>query len=388
MFKALSITVKINVIVVLAVFAVCFGLLGIANALMDRAIMTDLAQRADTVDAALLDVITADSFASINSAEDTVLPLYTENQQYLSYVRALVNAQYLYTAKQDGAGRFVYIVDGLDTGDPRFKLPGELVARDTAADLEACVAGGGVYIYRHAVHDVKWGYVDVMYCPVHNADGTVAGVIGLAYSVNDVVRTFRQVSFYSIVASVVLACMACLLAHAFLRKVTEPYYKKLAYNDFVSGLPNRLAYEHRFRDYEVSGASLENVTLVIFDLNNLKEINDAYGHRIGDIAIKQTARILNDAFLQLGGAYRIGGDEFAVFAECENPADVRQLIDSLYAEDRLIHKDKGLHFNAACGAATFDPNVDKNLHDVFDRADYLMYENKRLTKGIAGMDGK
>ena len=167
-----------------------------------------------------------------------------------------------------------------------------------------------------------------------------------------------------------------------IKKVTEPYLKKLLYNDFLTGLPNRLAYEHRFRDYEMSGAPLDNVSIVIFDMNNLKEINDAYGHSVGDIALHQTAAIIGGAFKQYGGVYRIGGDEIAAFIEKEPPEFIQTIIDGLLIKEYFIYKD--MRLDIACGAATFDPETDKNLHDIFDRADKRMYEHKKLRKTQRG----
>jgi diguanylate cyclase (GGDEF)-like protein len=56
----------------------------------------------------------------------------------------------------------------------------------------------------------------------------------------------------------------------------------------------------------------EGYVIVTFDLNNLKQCNDQYGHRVGDEYIINAAHIIEDNFERYGKCYRIGGDEFCV----------------------------------------------------------------------------
>ena len=63
------------------------------------------------------------------------------------------------------------------------------------------------------------------------------------------------------------------------------------------------------------GNSNQNAVIFMFDLNNLKETNDVYGHKAGDELILDAARSIKECFRNIGNTYRIGGDEFCVICE-------------------------------------------------------------------------
>jgi len=84
--------------------------------------------------------------------------------------------------------------------------------------------------------------------------------------------------------------------------------EKLAYKDFLTGGFNRTAYE---RDVQAYLDNKKSFRLILLDLNELKHINDTYGHNQGDEAIRLVFNAMVHGFLQ-GTCYRIGGDEFAV----------------------------------------------------------------------------
>jgi diguanylate cyclase (GGDEF)-like protein len=143
-----------------------------------------------------------------------------------------------------------------------------------------------------------------------------------------------------------------------------------------------MAFEHRLREAGNLADKGEKVTLLIFDVNNLKTINDTQGHKAGDDYIKATADILNSNLRGSGSTYRIGGDEFASIIVGKDEEYIKVLMKSLREENRAAIK--GQNFSCACGAAMFTPGIDTTLRDVFKRADEAMYKEKKRQKGNTG----
>ena len=123
--------------------------------------------------------------------------------------------------------------------------------------------------------------------------------------------------------------------------------------------------------------------IAVLDLNDLKKINDTYGHEKGDISIKTLCMILNRVFRR-SSIYRIGGDEFAIILEGEDYKHARDLLQSL--EDKLNavnskeDSEPWERISAAVGYAEYDPDCDPDVDAVFQRADWIMYKNKESIK--------
>lgn len=154
-------------------------------------------------------------------------------------------------------------------------------------------------------------------------------------------------------------------------------YRELAVKDMLTGLYNRNAYnEWLEQKKECSG-----MTVLTFDLNELKRCNDTMGHRLGDKYIKDAAGLLAKVFDPAGKCYRIGGDEFCVLVENAHTEWIEERIRMLEMLERNYNKEfPQIHMQIAHGYATFDRQKDSNLEDTRNRADEQMYENKKDLK--------
>ena len=91
-------------------------------------------------------------------------------------------------------------------------------------------------------------------------------------------------------------------------KMTEKLFE-LAYTDSMTEVQNRNAYEERLKKLRKPNANISRITVVVVDVNGLKEINDSYGHFSGDDAIKTVAKALRDTIGLKADIFRIGGDD-------------------------------------------------------------------------------
>lgn len=119
---------------------------------------------------------------------------------------------------------------------------------------------------------------------------------------------------------------------------------------------------------------------MILDLNGLKQINDTYGHLIGDEAIKTCYDCISMYIPKCGTCYRIGGDEFAcIFINCSKKI-ITDFIDKFNAEVAYHNEFLKYEFSAAYGYSFYDKETDTDILATFKRADKLMYEKKNSMK--------
>ncbi len=160
----------------------------------------------------------------------------------------------------------------------------------------------------------------------------------------------------------------------------------LAYADALTSLRNKGAFNYHMESLRVQMSEPGNdlaFAVVAFDCNNLKEINDQYGHDKGDIHLQDTAQIICETF-DHSPVFRVGGDEFVAVlqgVDYENCDALLKNFDDTCAKTRFAIEEEWKKINIARGMAVYDPNEDETIDDVVRRADKLMYENKWLVKG-------
>lgn len=156
--------------------------------------------------------------------------------------------------------------------------------------------------------------------------------------------------------------------------VYSRHYKIMLQVDAVTGLLNRRCYEVNITNLGSRGV------ILLFDVDKFKQVNDTYGHNVGDICLNSTAAILREVYGKSGLCYRIGGDEFCVILS----QDVDQLetfnqqfrdrLQALRAEDPRM---PGL----SMGYAVYDAAASFSVDDVIQEADAMLYKNKKAAFG-------
>ena len=147
----------------------------------------------------------------------------------------------------------------------------------------------------------------------------------------------------------------------------------------MTGVKSKHAYlevEERLNQ-GIADHTVTEFAMILFDLNNLKGINDNLGHEIGDRYIKETCSIICERF-QHSPVYRIGGDEFVAVLEGSDFENRRALL-AAFEQQMDANLAQG-NIAVASGCATFDPSVDKSAHTVLERADFQMYQRKKRMK--------
>ncbi len=116
--------------------------------------------------------------------------------------------------------------------------------------------------------------------------------------------------------------------------------------------------------------------ITVFDVNDLKKVNDTGGHQAGDKLIRDACKIICDIF-KYSPVYRIGGDEFAVISQGNDYTGIEALIGKVAEHNAGALGTGGIVI--ACGMAKYEQ--DESVASVFERADHRMYDNKTALKG-------
>lgn len=148
---------------------------------------------------------------------------------------------------------------------------------------------------------------------------------------------------------------------------------RLAYTDAMTELYNRNAYEECLERLKNDRSRLDNLTVVVVDINDLKRINKAYGHHTGDEAIKTVANMLKRTIGDKAEIYRIDGDDFICISDKDIRSQISQFIDFMKFENR----DRYNKINVAVGSGRFDSRKHETIDDLLKFCDTKLIKDKQ-----------
>lgn len=162
---------------------------------------------------------------------------------------------------------------------------------------------------------------------------------------------------------------------------------KSAYTDELTQLHNRRYCSEYMK--EISEIKTEDYTIICFDLNNLKTVNDTYGHAQGDILIKSAADVIGRTFEVCGVVGRMGGDEFIAILKVAHQRELEMLMEQF--QMNIMQKNEeveGLSVSIAYGYASSQEMEENDIEKLYQIADDRMYENKKQYKLKNGISGR
>ena len=160
--------------------------------------------------------------------------------------------------------------------------------------------------------------------------------------------------------------------------------RSAANTDPLTGVKSKHAFavqEGAMETQIVEGAA-EAFGVIVCDVNGLKKINDTLGHKAGDEYIRSACRMLCE-FFKHSPVFRVGGDEFVVLLQGRDYAVRHELLRDINAQiEENLRTGKVV---ASLGLAEYEPETDKSFHEVFQRADDLMYRRKTQLKSMGAV---
>lgn len=174
------------------------------------------------------------------------------------------------------------------------------------------------------------------------------------------------------------------------RRKLEDELKSISITDPLTGLYNRRGFITLAEHTILLAERLSKKVFVLFlDLDNMKFINDNLGHSVGDQALIDVASILRNTFRGNDVIARFGGDEFVVFGICGEDRDKNKVVERLREEVSKFNRENKRPYNISLsiGSIVYNPKEKLDLEKILEKADQLMYEEKRRKKSTEEIRG-
>lgn len=210
------------------------------------------------------------------------------------------------------------------------------------------------------------------------ADQTVTAAEDYSETLARHIRTIEYLS----AADMILLLLLILRHYVAAKNIAKvnKVLKQKAYLDVHTDLPNKSRCEELLQDSSFISPE-EPTGCLVFDLNNLKTVNDSLGHSAGDVLISSFARILRNTIPSMDFVGRCGGDEFMVVVYHTDEAQLLAHLEALKEEiERFNQYGKHAPISYAFGWALSTEYKDCTLRTLFDKADHYMYLNKQKSK--------
>ena len=158
-----------------------------------------------------------------------------------------------------------------------------------------------------------------------------------------------------------------------------------ALTDAVTGLYNRNYWEQIISDVTLHPRT-QNFSLILIDVDNLKEMNDTYGHTAGDKAIETVGQAIKKCIREEDAGLRYGGDEFIILLFNQDKKAAYRVIERIRREISELVAGQGINIQISAGAAYYDSL--RNMGDIIKMADRDLYKEKRIKKSKDKQDSE
>ena len=158
----------------------------------------------------------------------------------------------------------------------------------------------------------------------------------------------------------------------------EKHIRKLAYNDTLTGLPNRTLFTEKLSQVIAQSTPDRMVAVLFLDLDRFKLINDTFGHDAGDLLVKVVAERLQGCVRQGDVVSRFGGDEFTIILDrVKSFAVVKTIVSKIHQtlSRPFVFLGKEMHVSSSIGISMY-PNDGDNIGTLLKNADIAMYRAK------------
>ena len=368
--------------------------------------------------------------------EDEGTEGYETIMRTLTYYQDNIELKYIYCIRDMKDGTFTF---GLD---PTVEDPGEFGSPIVYTDA-LYQASQGIPSADYEYYEDAWGKFYSSYSPVFNSKGEVAGIIAVDFSAEWYDEQIAKLTRIAIIVAVLTLVLGGAIVifivirserkieniHGQLNELTSTLMQEMgssveenkndadagddedvsmdglkkqiqsmqtklrgqiaqvhvqAFQDGLTGVKSKHAYlemEKSF-DEQLGSGTVSEFAVAVCDVNGLKKINDTLGHEAGDKHIKEACAMICDIFVH-SPVYRIGGDEFVVILTGRDFENRIALMRELH--DQSIDHITSQGVVVSGGIGDYDPDKDKLLKDVFNRADAAMYKEKLRLKNLGAV---
>ncbi len=204
----------------------------------------------------------------------------------------------------------------------------------------------------------------------------ITSITGLVWLSKDM--SINMMTFLSVCLIIWLNYTVVFLTNDYLRVKVE----KLSKEDFLTKLPNRRYLMERLDEYySMSERGLLKFGVVMLDIDGFKDVNDEFGHLVGDEALSELAALLKDSVRTIDFVGRYGGEEFLMVIQSDTETGVSVLLDRLFKDvEETLFTSKKLKLSLSGGVVIVDQGKYESIDEIVDVVDEKMYEAKAKGK--------
>ena len=199
----------------------------------------------------------------------------------------------------------------------------------------------------------------------------------LLYALPPFLGSLVQADYYKVLLIWPLTALSLLVIYIFVQS-------KTIHTDPLTNLFNRREFDKRLFELTAKKHSDNLLAGIVMDIDNFKQINDRYGHKAGDSALRAFCAVMRDSFRQGDFIARTGGDEFAVILELKTATQLDRILRRMQANINAFNHGGELPFplSVSTGSGLYDPSTVASPAVFFEMLDARMYENKKKKKDI------
>ena len=212
--------VDLQVSILLAVFvaAVALSCFTVSYSITYNDMKFGLRERVKYIQNYLENKMELSYFSDFESREDMQKEEYEYIHRILSSVKEASGTRYLYTAKKNAEGNYIYVIDGLDPSSDDFRYPGDLIEKEIHEDMDRAL--GGEEVYPDEIVRTSWGDIFICYLPLYS-NGEVIGVLGIEFEASHQYDTYKKLKLFVPSAAVLFTILAFFISRMLFRHVNE-----------------------------------------------------------------------------------------------------------------------------------------------------------------------
>jgi diguanylate cyclase (GGDEF)-like protein len=213
---------------------------------------------------------------------------------------------------------------------------------------------------------------------------SAAALSPLLYSNIDVLATVTEFAVLSMMSVMTAMVITSTRTHRARLMDAGEHANVLAHVDPLTGMANRRAFDEALAQIvESSVVGGPSISLLLCDVNSFKQVNDTFGHAVGDEVLQAIARALSEAVRKPDAAFRWAGDEFAVILRDSDERGATRVAARIRdAVSRQCRRPDGVEITIGTGVAELEPGM--SINDVLIEADRALFSHKAERSHLVG----
>ena len=303
--------------------------------------------------------------------ENELWDYYQKTNGLMQSIKQKADATFIYTIRYRDDQTLEYVLDGEDPKTDLFSPHG---SEDEMNSVELLAFQTGKPMTSDVIRAPGWGSFLTGYSPIIDArDGTLVGLVGVDYSADFLWDRLRHISSILVVSFGLITLVASIAIETLIIIADEK-----AHTDELTKLGNKRAFNRALKLLHSQATRFKRpYAVLLMDIDLFKNINDEYGHPVGDKVLVAVAKAILYASDQEQFCFRYGGDEFAVLIpQAENMQALR--VKRMIQEEvrNIIIPELGMQrFTVSIGSKVW--NKGSNIEDMISEADVNLYKEKR-----------